>query len=600
MSDFDTVKQQVDIVSYIQRNVSLKKSGSLYKALCPFHPEKTPSFTVNPKTQQWRCWGACGVGGSVIDFAMKYHHLTEAEALEDVAKFGNIQLTPLNREKAEKKERLYQVLEFAAQYYTRMLYTDADASRKALYYLMGKRGLESESIGYEGARIGYMPPGSIKPPLKASGFTEQEMLDAGLLYRSKSDDSLLLDRFKNRIMIPLRDHRGRVVGFVGRALGANDDPKYLTGPTTDIFHKSDLIYRPTFRVKNGHGASSHTIVVVEGQMDAISALNRDFDNVLASMGTALTEGQMDQICKGNPQRIVFCLDKDEAGRKALKTLTEKHVSRLASKGIALYAMFAPHGKDPDDTFRERPELWQPAVDAAEPVVKVLIDLEWAKLGSHPSAVDVSRMVNDLLPILKSDNPPIEDENLKFLHYKTEISLDRLKNWLVPQMHVVKPAPVIAAPAMTDEPPLETAILWGILFNEHDHWLQRANAALIRIPSLDQILPYAFAPLSPMDFTHTPYQQLMGMIVEDLATVNSRVVNTPLYEVYRRVTMQPLHTSAFAADTPQDQPEDSYEEFIEKVMLLRLNRLKSDMKQGKNFREAMIGTALIQEKLATQF
>jgi DNA primase len=582
MSDFDLVKSQVDIVSYIQTNVSLKKAGSVYRALCPFHAEKTPSFTVNPKTQQWKCWGACGVGGSVIDFAMKYHHMTESEALQDVASFANIQLTPLNREKADKKERLYALMEAATEIYQGILF--GITGKPYLKYLQEDRGLSIETI--KAARIGYAPPGGIDV---IKGFTHQDMVDVGMIV--VPDEGAPYQRFWSRIMIPIRDHKGRVVAFTGRATTANKT-KYMHNATTDIFEKSKIIHRMPLNQSTIGFKAIDTIVMVEGSIDPVSALNRGFFNIVSLMGKSLSDEQTEMLIKTGAKRLVFCLDRDESGRTALRTLTEKHLASLATKGIELYAMFAPHGKDPDDTFRERPELWQPAVDAAQPVVNVLIDLELNTLGMNATAPNKSKLARDLLPILKSDNPFVTDENLRTLADKVGISFAELKSWMMPQLRILpKLAPVAA-----NIPTLETAILWGILFNEHDKWMTRANMVLMCLAPLDRDMPYALGPLTPADFTHGEYQQLMGLIIKDLPGIESAVINTPLYDVYHRVTMKPIYTASHAADTPREQKQDTYDDFVIKVLRLRLNRLKGEMVGSKHFSEIVQAIALIQRRL----
>lgn len=586
--DKDRVKQAIDIVSYIQTNgITLKKESRLFVGLCPFHSEKHGSFTVYPETQSYHCFG-CHVDGDIFTFAMKRNHWTFPEALEELARYANITLEPLSpaiKEKQDKRERQYTILAEAAKIYQG--YLSRYEGQAAERYLTHTRGLSMETI--KEAQIGYALPHirDIVDPLRAMGYSQSELAEVGILSQDKEDKSTFYAMFRNRAMIPLRDHRGRVVGFVGRALNPDDNPKYLTGSATDLFQKSDLIYRPTSRVKNAQGEAQHTIVVVEGQMDAISALNRGFENVVAQMGSTLTERQMDQICKGNPARVVFCLDKDDAGRKALRTLTEKHITRLASKGITLLAMFSPHGKDPDDCFRERPDLWEPAVTAARPVVDVLIDLEWAKLGDRPSAVDISKMVNELLPILKSDNLFIENENIHTLARKTGVAFDRLKNWLAPQMHVMdkpSPAPKVETIGL---PTNEEWVLHGILRNEADAWLTRANSCLL-IAS-DSPMPYALAPLSAQDFTDAQLRRFFEICAKSQAaeTMIRANIDKPLEALYERIKHLDEIGQQFGLTF-------DYDVFIERVYELRLARLQREHPtfEGAKARECAMAIACL--------
>lgn len=591
MTNFDLVKERVDIVSYIQRNVSLKKAGNVYKASCPFHGEKTPSFIVNPKTQQWKCFGACGVGGSIIDFAMKYHGMTEAEALQDVARFGNIQLEPLSaaaKERQDKRERLYALLQDAAEMFNRNLFfVEGEAARKYLHY---KRGIDHDTM--TDFLIGYASHTEAQlMHLEYLKYTKRELVASGLF--GENENKTLYARFRNRITFPIFDLKGRVVGFTARAMG-EDQPKYLNSPECDVFHKSDNLYGIS-RFEQGRRdfRAIKVKTIVEGCVDVISAHMRGFKGMYAPLGTALADEQIDLLCMGETEKLVFCLDNDKAGEAALLRLVEKHIHRAADKGVELYAMAAPFGKDADDTLREHPEMWQAAVDAARPVVEVLIKRELAKLGDQPTGVEKSNLARQLLPILKSDDLFIQQENIATLARFTGVSVDGLEAWLISQSKIrVMPKP---APDAPQEPSLETSILWGIIFNQHEGWLQRANAALICLSPLDTPLLYAFAPLSALDFTYEPYQQIMTLIANDLDSLEKQVIDTPLYDVYRRVMFDPPITSMFKADMPVESPRETMEEFIDNALLLRLNRLKADLKARKQFGEVMRGMALIQQK-----
>lgn len=590
MDDKDRVKDAIDIVSYIQRNgVALKKEGRLFVGLCPFHTEKHGSFTVYPETQSYTCFGGCNnAGGDVFTFAMKRHNWTFPEALEELARYAGITLdtTPAAKEKADKRERLYALMDHAMKFYNKHLYDNDEA----LDYLCGTRKLPDLLD-----QLGYAPDEwqRLYPYLQSCGYSDDDMIEAGVCQRSKTSNKMY-DFFRNRIMVPIKDQKGRIVSFGGRALG-DEKPKYLNGPETDIFSKSKIVYG--FDTTDGvFGAGMY--VLVEGYMDVLQSRQNGIFDTVACMGVGMSDEQLDLLCKNGTQRFVFCLDNDQTGNDALRRLVTKHIHRAAGKGVALYAMTAPYGKDADDTLREHPELWQSAVDAARPVVEVLIKRELAKLGSDATGAQKSNLARELLPILKSDDPFIQQENIAILSRETGISVDSLEAWLIGHSQIrVMPKP---SPAALQEPPLESAILWGMIFNQHEGWLQRANAALICLSPLDKPLIYAFAPLSSLDFTYEPYQQMMTLIASDLDSLEKQVIDTPLYEVYRRVMFVPPVASMFKADMPTEQPRDSYEEFIDKVLLLRLNRLKEDMTARRHFGEVMRGLALIQQKRESQF
>jgi DNA primase len=585
--DFQRVKDAINLADYIGHYASLKRTGTVMQCCCPLpgHNDKSPSFQV--KGDGWICRGKCDVYGDIFDFVERYHGWDKQQALEELSRYAGITLTPLTPEhkaQADKRERLYALMTDLAAYYHNLLFRSENLF--ALTYLQTQRGLTHQTIVK--AQIGYAVD-SYRDAIEflwSKGYNKQEMLDAGVV--SKKDDSTFYDRFRNRIVIPTRDSRGRVVAFTGRAMSDGQDPKYMHNATTDIFLKSSIIHRmPEFAPTRGvEGAQ--TVVIVEGSIDPISAANRGFFNIASLLGKSCSDDQMNLLVKTGADRLVFCLDRDESGIKALRSLTQKHVERLASQGIALYAMFAPHGKDPDDTFRDKPELWQPAVDAARPVVSVLIDLEMAKYGDRPTAVDISTLVNDLLPILKSTNPFVEDENIRVLSSKTGVAIERLKAWLSPQMHVVdKPAP---APKQEDTPLPTTAewVLHGILCNEADGWLARANACLF-IAS-DSPMPYALAPLNEQDFTDPQLRRFFAASVKAQAAEEmiKGHIDASLERAYERI--KGLQTIGDAFGLSFD-----YEAFIGHVYELRLTRLQKEHPpfEGAKARECAMAIALLQ-------
>jgi DNA primase catalytic core len=588
--DFQRVKDAINLADYVGRIRPLKRAGTTMQCSCPLpgHNDKSPSFQV--KGDGWICRGKCDAYGDIFDFVERYHGWTKQEALEELARYAGITLTPLTPEhkaQADKRERLYALMNHAAQFYSKHLY-DNDA---ALDYLNGTRKISNFD------QLGYAPDDwqRLYFYLQACGYSDEEMIAAGVCKRSDKDASKLYDTFRNRIVISVRDSRGRIVAFTGRAMNSDQTPKYLHNATTDIFHKSSILHRmPSNQSTSGFKALD-TIVMVEGSFDPISAANRGFFNIVSLLGKTCSDDQMDQLAKTGAARLVFCLDKDDAGRKALRSLTQKHVDRLASQGIALYAMFAPHGKDPDDTFREMPHLWQPAVDAARPVVDALIDLELVALGDHPSAANVSSMINDLLPILKSKNPLIEDENLQMLARYTGKEFERLKNWLAPQMRVMDKPPT--APVKIESSPLPTTEEWvlhGILTHEADGWLARANACLF-IAS-DEPMPYALAPLSQDDFTDKDLRRFFAASAK-AQTAEQMIgdhIDASLERVYERIKC--LHTIGAEFGLRFD-----YEVFIGRVYALRLDRLRKERptyeaKDPAKARECALGIASLQMAL----
>jgi DNA primase len=582
--DFQRVKDATDLVAYVEsRGVYLKKAGSTYKALCPFHAEKSPSFVVNPETQRWQCFGACGVGGTVIDFVMKYDNTDESEALRIVAEYARIDLS----KHEDSHKRLYDVLELATQHYSRMLVKDTDASRHALNYLIETRKLTTDII--QAARIGYASQSTIRLFLQDRGFTDKEMLDAGIL--AKADDGAVYDHFRNRIMIPVMDERGRVVGFNGRAMG-DTQPKYKNSPETTIFKKSKILY--TLREKNAQGKALDPIqvkTIVEGPFDALSGLMRGFRGIYAQMGSALSVDQLTKLVTHGTEKIVFCFDNDEAGGKMMHRLAKEHVHTAAHLGVDLLIMRPPHGKDADDTFREHPELWQSAVDAARPVVDVLIDLELSPLPQNATAVQKTNAARKLVPMLKHDNRIVEKENFGKLAARLDLSDDEIERLVRPQLTILHTTPPVPKQESTPLPTTEEWVLHGILCNEADGWLARANACLF-IAS-DSPIPYALAPLNEQDFIDPQLRRFFAASVKAQAAEEmiKGHIDASLERVYERI--KGLQTIGKEFNLSFD-----YDVFIDRVYALRLDRLRKERptyeaKDPMKARECAIGIACIQ-------
>jgi DNA primase catalytic core len=573
--DFRIVKDAIPFIPYVERHGGeVKRSGTHHKTRCIFHDDHDPSLVLYEDS--YHCF-ACHASGDVIDYAMKLNNWDKATALTELAREYNITLTPLSAEHAAKqgrRERLYALMNDAAEYYDALLYTGGPR----LNYLIKDRGLSEDTI--KAAKMGYAPGNMVLyKQMIQLGYTFQDLLDTGLI---KQGDERPYDTFSNRIVIPIYDHKGRIVAFSGRAMSKDHSPKYLHNATTEIFDKSKIIHMtPMSRVKNTQGQSLDTLVVVEGTLDPISALNRGFVNIASLLGKSMSDDQLLLLCAPGITRLVFCLDNDQAGHTALRRLVEKHMHVAASKGVDLYAMQAPFGKDPDDTFREKPELWQPAVDAARPVTEVLIDREVTALGASPTPGSLSKMARELLPILKSDNPFAQKRAVQYLADKVDIAYNDLKAWLDPIR--VLPRPVNAPMSMAKYPNLpsvELKVLHGILVNEDpQRWLDRANAVLGKMP-----FPKACGSLSQNDFTDTRTRGIMVLITTATSKgirpfddeVRMQIGNGHLNETYYRATCAPEVQAVFAVSDQRPAFVLSYDDFLKAVYLLRHLRLAADI------------------------
>jgi len=424
MSVITEVKQRLDIVELVSEYVTLQKAGRNFKALCPFHSEKHPSFFVFPAQQSWHCFGACGTGGDVFSFIMKKEGIDFGQALRFLAQRGGITLSPLeapSRAEDEKKERLFQINEAATEYYHYLL-SSTKAGEAARSYL-ARRKVMPETI--KEFRLGFSPDvwETIKNYLLGKGYTEKELIETGLIIEKEEGGSY--DRFRNRLMFPICDIQGRVTGFGARVL---DDslPKYINSPQTSIFDKSSILYgldkaKSAVRKKN-------LVIIVEGYMDVLTAHQHDWQNVVGSMGTSLTEKQVEGI-KRLTNNITLALDADLAGEEA--TLRGKAI--LAYSNAEANVILLPPGKDPDEVIREDPALWQKLGEQAMNILDFAFQSVISKVDIN-KAKDKSLAVQKLLPtIYEIKDPPQKfhyvDKLARALKIKTsdvEAALQKLK------------------------------------------------------------------------------------------------------------------------------------------------------------------------------
>ncbi len=410
MSVIDEVKQRIDIVEVIGEDVSLTKAGRTFRALCPFHSEKHPSFYVYPERQSWHCFGACSTGGDVFSFIMKRQGVDFGEALRLLASRAGV-VVPSKLEKEagkDERERLYQVNAAAAQYFHNLLLNSPHAET-ARNYVSG-RGLSLKSITE--FQLGFSPNSweALKQHLIEKGYTEPELVTAGLLIEAEGGKTH--DRFRNKLMFPIFDIRGRITGFGARVL---DDslPKYLNSPQTPLFDKSSSLYG--INLATTAIRRQDLVVIVEGYMDVITAHQNGFNNVVASMGIAVTEKQVSTIKKMS-NNITLVLDADTAGKEAMLRSIEgplhaevdamlRNVGGENSLGGEVKAVILPQGKDPDEIIKENAEHWQELIDKALPVVDYIFDMVVSRLDLAV-ARDKSLAVDRLLPIVAQIKHPV--------------------------------------------------------------------------------------------------------------------------------------------------------------------------------------------------
>ena len=377
----DDLLDRVDIVEVIDRRVKLKKTGKNFSACCPFHDEKTPSFSVNPGKQFYYCFG-CGAGGNALGFLMDYERLEFPEAVESLAQTVGLQvpkeeLRPGQTPPQDTNRPILEQLEQATRFYEHSLRKHPEAKR-AVAYLKG-RGLSGEIA--RAFRVGFAPPGWDNLLQTADKDAQQikRLTDGGMLVTN--DRGRTYDRFRDRIVFPILDARGRVIAFGGRVLG-DDKPKYLNSPETPVFHKSRELYG-LYQARKSE-RSLNRIVVVEGYMDVIALAQYGIGYAVATLGTATSEAHMERLFRHVPE-VVFCFDGDEAGRKAAFRALESTLPVMHDGRQARF-LFLPDGEDPDSLVRARgAEHLEHLFSSATPLENFLFD--WVAQDLDISTLD---------------------------------------------------------------------------------------------------------------------------------------------------------------------------------------------------------------------
>ncbi len=431
MSAIDEVKSRVDIVELVGGYVNLLRSGGSFKANCPFHQERTPSFYVFPDRQSWRCFGACAEGGDALSFIMKAEGLEFRDALRRLAE--RVGVTLETRQQSGVSAELFAINDAALLFYRQQLATPEAAFVRDY---LANRGLAERTI--QTFELGYSPPrdNRLLAHLDALGFAPPRVVVAGLA--RETDDARYYDLFRGRLMIPIRDWSGRLAGFGSRALDDSDAAKYINTPRTAVFDKSAILYAMHLAKEP---VRQQGAVIVEGYMDAIMAHQNGYDNVVASMGTALTEQQVAQV-RRLTGKVTMALDGDAAGRNAtLRSLESSWgvFQRRAAQSehragqsllqppqtLDLLIAELPPGQDPDDIIRESPDAWPDFLAQASPLFDYLLDTLKARadLSTPDGRSWVARMM--LRFVAQIPDAVKRDFHLETLSTQLGVSLDTL-------------------------------------------------------------------------------------------------------------------------------------------------------------------------------
>ena len=486
MTVVDDIKARLDILEVVGQRVPLQRSGRSYKGNCPFHQERTPSFNVFPERQSWRCFGACATGGDVISFVMRAENLEFGEAIRQLAR--QVGLPMPDRQGARSDNPAYRINEAACAYFQRTLASTQGAEARDY---MERRGLDRAVT--ETFQLGLAPYDgeSLRSHLLREGFDPAQLLAAGVV--REGDDGRQRDLFRGRLMIPIRDADGRLAGFGGRALD-DSQPKYLNSPQGEVFDKSRILYAMD-RARDG--IRKEGAVIVEGYMDAIAAHQSGFHNVVASMGTALTEQQVNAI-RRLTGRVTMALDQDTAGQQAtLRSLESSwriyhsQVARQTSSATVLQRPELPEiriaampaGQDPDDVIRRSPDEWRGLVDNARPLLEFVITAmstgvdSASPTGKAAIADQVSRL------IFAVQDAPQQDHYLRMLAETLEVPLETLRASI---SHPSAPRRTRAAHnRQPTAPAVEEATASPFARLDHDRLEEDCLTLLIRFPELSE-------------------------------------------------------------------------------------------------------------------
>jgi DNA primase len=599
MSVVDDVKARIDIVDLVSETVKLRRSGKSYSGFCPFHPNsRTPAFVVFPESGTWRCFGQCNEGGDIFRYVMKKEGWDFPQALQYLAQRAGVELEPLTPAKKaedEAHDRLRALLEEAATFYQHHL-LQMPAGQEALEFLH-QRGLQHTTIETFG--LGYAPPGweGALQHFLAKGYTQEELLHCGLV-TERQGGSGVYDRFRNRVVFPIRDMAGRMTGFGARILDPNDIPKFLNSPQTDLFDKGRLLYgldlaRKPIRTQD-------QVVIVEGYLDVIVLHQAGFTNTVSPMGTALTEDQLRRL-KSFTRRIVLALDADAAGEKA--TLRGLELARQAmdrtdevtfdARGLMrhearlqadLRVTTIPEGMDPDEVVLRDPEEWRKIVENAQPIVVHVMET----LAAHRELDDPKVKGEIAAQVL----PLIEDVPDSFEREAYRQRLARLLR--VDERSLVGARPAVSRPrrrsVRSGQPgiPAEAAQVAAGPGQRARELEAHALRLLWRQPDalymLDRALQQSgLNPFNPSDLDQSEHQLLARLIQQALAQDGQ---DWHQYILENMPDMLQGYVDQLKAPMQFSEPtsEQLIEDLIRTVLVLRLVRVNASIDQMRSMQE----------------
>lgn len=414
MDDVEKVKQKTDIVELIESYIPLKKAGRNFKSPCPFHNEKSPSFVVSPDRQIWHCFG-CNKGGDIFTFVEEYEKTTFSDALKFLAQKAGVKLTvsAARSEQERKREMIYGLNLLAAQFYEYILF-EHKVGMSALTYVLDTRKQPKELL--KKFQVGYAPSSGnalVQFLLSKKKYKAEDLIEAGLAFRN---GGRLVDFFRHRIMFPITDPRGNIIAFSGRALSADQMPKYVNTRETAVYRKGETVFG--LNLARDAIKKEGSVIIMEGEFDVISSHREGIGNTVAVKGTALTEDQI-ELLRRYSQKIVFCFDTDPAGTSAQR----RSIQLIENSGVVASVIVLPKGKDPDELLSTNPVDFKQAVKRDVHIYDFIID---SAVAQHDQGtVDGKRQIMaKTIPFLSViDNEVIKEHYLKKLAEQLGSTLD---------------------------------------------------------------------------------------------------------------------------------------------------------------------------------
>lgn len=496
-SPIDEIKNRLDIVEVVGSYIKLQRAGANFRALCPFHSEKTPSFFVSPARQIWHCFG-CGKGGSIFNFIMEIEGVEFGDALRILAQRAGVELKRQPPELRTQRQRLYEISEWATRFFEKQL-EGSSLGKEAKKYLLS-RGINEESI--KKWRIGYSPDTweGLSNFLVSKGYKKEELEQAGLAI--KSDQGSFYDRFRGRIIFPIFDLNSQVVGFSGRIFKTTDPAKYINTPNTLIYDKSRILYgldKAKVEIRK-----KESCILVEGNTDVIITQQAGWENAVATSGTALTPFQL-KILKRYSDNLLIAFDMDLAG----ETATKRGIDLAQTQGFNIKVVRLPEGKDPAETIAMNPNQWEKAINSAVSILDFYFETAFAK--ADPKTPEGKKEISKILlaPIKRIPNKIEQSHWIQKLAEKLEVKEEDVeeelkKVKLEEEIYGLEPEETINLPHKTRKELLEERLLTLILKTPQ-------NIDLVNGEKIFYFSPQAQEVLNKLRENQTPDSELFNYL-----------------------------------------------------------------------------------------